>query len=81
MPFERALRGGMQVMPQHRRITLPEVEDTLDLLEHANHHDELDRIEDLLRTLVVIDSFLVKHDQTPMARQLRRAFYKYTERI
>lgn len=68
-------------MPQHRRITLVEVEDALDLLEHANHHDELERIEDLLRTLVMVDLALVKHDKTPLARQLRRAFDRYVEGI
>lgn len=68
-------------MAQHRRITLSEVEDTLDLLEHANYHDEEDRIQDLLRILVVVDQTLVKHDKTPLARRLRQAFYKYAENI
>lgn len=68
-------------MAQHRRITLREVEDTLDLLEHANYHDEEARIQDLLRILVVVDQTLVKHDKTPLARRLRQAFYKYVENI
>lgn len=68
-------------MAQHRRITLREVEDTLDLLEHANYRDEEARIQDLLRILVVVDQTLVKHDKTPLARRLRQAFYKYVENI
>lgn len=68
-------------MPQHRRITLREVEDTLELLEHANYHDEEERIQDLLRVLVVVDQTLVKHDKTPLARRLRQAFFRYTEGI
>jgi len=68
-------------MAQHRRITLSEVEDTLDLLEHANYHDEEARIQDLLRLLVVVDQTLVKHDHTPLARRLRQAFYKYVDGI
>ena len=68
-------------MAQHRRITLREVEDTLDLLEHANYHDERDRIKDLLRILAQVDQTLVKHDHTPLARQVRRAFYRYVDNI
>lgn len=60
---------------------MSEVEDALDLLEHANYHDERERVDDLLRLLVVIDQTLVKHDKTPMARRLRRAFSKYVENI
>lgn len=66
-------------MAQHRRITLREVEDALDLLEHGNHHGEREAIADMLRTLVLVDKFLVKHDQTALARQLRQSFFKYID--
>jgi len=68
-------------MPQHRRITLKEVEEALGLLERMNYHDEEDRIQDLLRTLVKVDQTLVKHDKTPLARQLRQAFFRYVDNI
>ena len=68
-------------MSQHRKITLREVEDALDLLEHANYHDERERVKDLLRVLAHVDQTLVKHDKTPLARQLRQAFTKYVEGI
>lgn len=68
-------------MPQHRKITLPEVEEALDTLGNADYHRERERVQDLLRTLVVVDQSLVKHDKTPLARRLRQAFYRYTEGI
>lgn len=68
-------------MAQHRRITLKEVEDALDLMEHANRHDLRESSADLLRTLVLVDRFLVKHDQTQLARQLRRSFYKMVDQL
>lgn len=63
-------------MAQQRRLTLTEVEEYLDLLEQENYHDERARQADLLRTLVAVDRFLVKHDRTPLARQLRSAVRK-----
>jgi len=55
-------------MAQHRKLTLAEVERWLD-----KHPEKKDKTADLLRTLVVVDQNLVKHDKTPLARQLRRA--------
>lgn len=69
-------------MPQHTKITIKKVEDTLDEVEsRGGMMGDLDRIaiEDLLRVLPEIDHFLVKHDRTPLARRLRRAFDKYRE--
>lgn len=63
-------------MAQQRRLTLQEVENYLDRLEQENYHSERSQQADLLRTLVTIDKFLVKHDQTPLARQLRSAVRK-----
>ena len=63
-------------MAQQRRLTLQEVEDYLNLLEQENYHSERSQQADLLRTLVVIDKFLVKHDRTDLARQLRSAVRK-----
>lgn len=63
-------------MAQHRRLTLKEVEDYLDALEQENHHTERAAVADLLRTLVGVDQILVKHDKTPLARQLRAATHK-----
>lgn len=63
-------------MAQHRRLTLKEVEDYLDRLEQENHHTERAAVTDLLRTLVAVDHILVKHDKTPLARQLRAATHK-----
>jgi hypothetical protein len=68
-------------MPQHKKITLSEVEDTLDLLEHMNYHDEEARIQDLLRVLVKVDQMLVKHEHTPLARSLRQAYFRYKDNI
>lgn len=68
-------------MSQHRRITLREVEEALDLLERVGHYDEENRIQDLLRVLIVVDQMLVKHDKTPIARQLRQAFRRYVDTI
>lgn len=65
-------------MAQHKRITLGEVEKYLDHLEQENHHTERAVLADLLRTLVVVDAFLVKHDQTRLARQLRQAYDRVT---
>ena len=64
-------------MAQHRKISLSEVERALDRMEDANYHDERARVDDLLRVLVVVDQYLVKHDNTPLARRLRQSFYKY----
>lgn len=63
-------------MAQHRRLTLREIEDYLDDLEQENHHAERAAVADLLRTLVAVDQVLVKHDKTPLARQLRAATHK-----
>lgn len=57
-------------MAQQRRLTLQEMESFLD------SHPRRSELGDLFRTLVVIDRFLVKHDQTPLARQLRTATRK-----
>lgn len=63
-------------MAQHRRLTLKEVEDYLDYLEQENRHTERSAVADLLRTLVIVDGVLVKHDKTPLARQLRAATHR-----
>jgi phage gp16-like protein len=63
-------------MAQQRKLSLQEMERYLDLLEQENYHSKRSDMGDLLRTLVVIDKFLVKHDQTPLARQLRSATRK-----
>ncbi len=56
-------------MAQHRKLSLQEVETHLSELTPESKEQQAD----LLRTLVVVDKFLVKHDQTPLARQLRRS--------
>lgn len=63
-------------MAQHRRLSLKEVEDYLERLEQENYHFEREAVTDLLRTLVAVDLVLVKHDKTPLARQLRAATHK-----
>lgn len=63
-------------MAQHRRLTLKEVEDYLEALTDENMHHERAAVADLLRTLVAVDGILVKHDKTPLARQLRAATHK-----
>ena len=68
-------------MPQHRRITLREVEDALEAMRDNDHLMEADEVGDLLRTLVLVDQMLVRHDKTPLARQLRQAFFRYTGRF
>ena len=60
-------------MAQHKRITLKQIENYLDYLEQENYHTERAAVADLLRTLVAVDRFLVKHDQIALARQLRQA--------
>jgi hypothetical protein len=58
---------------QHQRITLQRVENLLARLEY---HEPIvkEAISDLLRTLVLVDSQLVKHEHTDTARQLRKGF-------
>ena len=68
-------------MPQHSKITLAKVEDLLDLMEHANLHDERKAFADLLRMMPVVDQFLVKHGRLDLARSLRRAFDKVEDGI
>jgi len=55
---------------QHKKITLKRVEDILD----RQRNGEKQELEDLLRLLVVIDGFVVKHDRSDLARRLRAAF-------
>lgn len=62
---------------QHKKITLKRVEDILNRLQNG----EKEELQDLLRLLVVIDTFVVKHDRTDMARRLRAAFDKLEESI
>lgn len=63
-------------MPQHKKITASKVGDFMDYLEHANYHDLRAAGKDLFWLLPLLDQFLVKHDRTDIARQLRRAFDK-----
>lgn len=67
-------------MAQHRRITLKEVEKALEVMD-VHHTEHRDAIADLLRTLVLVDQSLVKHDKTPLARQLRQSFYKFVDNL
>ena len=41
--------------------------------EQENNHTVASATADLLYVLVAVDRFLVKHDKTPLARQLRAA--------
>jgi hypothetical protein len=68
-------------MPQHSKITAKRVGDLMDLLEHANQHTVREAGKDLFWLLPQLDSFLVKHDRTDMARQLRRAFDKFEDGV
>jgi hypothetical protein len=63
-------------MPQHSKITARRIGDFMDYLEHANQHDLRAAGKELFWLLPVLDQFLVKHDRTDLARQLRKAFDK-----
>lgn len=68
-------------MPQHTRLTLAKVEDFLEYLEHVNRGDLGTAGADLFRLLPVLDRFLVKHDRTDLARQLRQAFDRLSNEV
>lgn len=59
-------------MAQQKKLVLSEVEAHLSELTPDSKAQQAE----LLRTLVVIDRFLVKHDRSDLARQLRRATRK-----
>lgn len=63
-------------MPQHPKITASRIGDFMEYLEHSNQHDLRAAGKDLFWLLPLIDQFLVKHDRTNMARELRKAFDK-----
>ena len=68
-------------MAQHRRITASDVGQFIDRLESVGFHGTVEQLEELLWLLPRIDSFLVKHDRTDMARELRRAFDDMKDRM
>lgn len=56
-------------MAQHKKLTLREMSDWLE------RNPNQSQLSDLLYTLVAVDQTLVKHDKTPLARQLRRSVH------
>lgn len=64
-------------MAQHQKISLRRVEDLISRL----HNGPKDGLEDLLRLMVVLDTFVVKHDRSDLARRLRQAFDKLEDNV
>jgi hypothetical protein len=59
-------------MAQQKKLSLAEVEAYLDELTEDNKAAQ----EDLLRLMVLLDRFVVKHDRSDLARAIRRATRK-----
>ncbi len=75
----RAATEGKRDLPQHKKITLQRAEALARRFQDRYGTDG--GFSDVLRVLVAVDTTLVKHEHTDIARRLRQAFDRVEDEV